>query len=48
MKFESEDIVFTPITELLSKVIDNRGRSCPTADKGIPLIATNCIPAEFA
>lgn len=46
MKFESEDIVFTPITELLSKVIDNRGRSCPTADKGIPLIATNCIGNE--
>ncbi len=46
MKFESEDIVFTPITSLLSQVIDNRGRTCPTAEKGIPLIATNCIGNE--
>ena len=46
MKFESEDIVFTPITSLLSEVIDNRGRTCPTAEKGIPLIATNCIGNE--
>ena len=34
---------FTPITELLSFIVDNRGKSVPTADKGIPLIATNCI-----
>lgn len=46
MKFESEDIVFTPITSLLSEVIDNRGRTCPTAEIGIPLIATNCIGNE--
>jgi type I restriction enzyme S subunit len=46
MKFESEDIVFTPITSLLSEVIDNRGRTCPTAETGIPLIATNCIGNE--
>ncbi|MBW4980612.1 restriction endonuclease subunit S [Marinobacter adhaerens] len=29
--------------ELLSKIVDNRGRTCPTAEDGIPLIATNCI-----
>lgn len=28
---------------LLSRVVDNRGRTAPTADGGIPLIATNCI-----
>lgn len=28
---------------LLSKVIDNRGRTCPTASTGTPLIATNCV-----
>jgi type I restriction enzyme S subunit len=33
----------TPFTELLSKIVDNRGRTCPTAETGIPLIATNCI-----
>lgn len=29
--------------ELLSNVVDNRGRTCPTAPGGRPLIATNCI-----
>lgn len=32
-----------PITDLLSDIIDNRGKSCPTAESGFPLIATNCI-----
>ncbi|WP_438765360.1 restriction endonuclease subunit S [Kushneria sp. TE3] len=31
------------LKDLLSHIVDNRGRSCPTAEKGIPLIATNCI-----
>lgn len=37
---------YVPITKLLSTVVDNRGRTCPTADLGIPLIATNCIRNE--
>ena len=36
-----------PFSELLSVVIDNRGKTCPTADSGIPLIATNCIRNEL-
>jgi type I restriction enzyme S subunit len=32
-----------PFTELLSNIVDNRGRTCPTAATGIPLIATNCV-----
>ncbi len=32
-----------PFTELLSDIVDNRGKTCPTANTGIPLIATNCI-----
>jgi len=32
-----------PFTELLSKIVDNRGRTCPTAESGLPLIATNCV-----
>ena len=36
-----------PFSELLSEVIDNRGKTCPTADDGIPLIATNCIRNEL-
>lgn len=31
------------LRDLLSFVVDNRGRTCPTADHGLPLIATNCI-----
>lgn len=30
-------------TDLLSSIIDNRGRTCPTATTGTPLIATNCV-----
>ena len=29
--------------DALSKIIDNRGKTAPTAETGIPLIATNCI-----
>jgi len=36
-----------PFSELLSDVIDNRGKTCPTAETGIPLIATNCIRNEL-
>ena len=32
-----------PISQLLEKIVDNRGKTVPTADNGIPLIATNCI-----
>ncbi len=28
---------------LLINVIDNRGKTCPTGDSGLPLIATNCV-----
>lgn len=36
-------ISYIPFTELVSEIIDNRGRTCPTSQIGIPLIATNCI-----
>lgn len=32
-----------PFTDLLSHIVDNRGRTCPTSDSGMPLIATNCV-----
>lgn len=31
------------LPELLSAIIDNRGRTCPTSPSGFPLIATNCV-----
>jgi type I restriction enzyme, S subunit len=30
-------------TDLLSTIIDNRGKTCPVQPYGIPLIATNCV-----
>ena len=32
--------------QLLSVIIDNRGKTVPTVENGIPLIATNCIKNE--
>ena len=37
------NISLKPFSELLSNVVDNRGRTCPTAPSGLALIATNCI-----
>lgn len=36
-------IEYIAFLELLCEIIDNRGRTCPTSESGIPLIATNCI-----
>lgn len=37
---------WVPFTELLSAIVDNRGRTCPVGEAGIPLIATNCIDSS--
>jgi len=29
--------------ELLSNIVDNRGKTCPVDEEGLPLIATNCV-----
>jgi len=34
---------YSVFTSLIKTVIDNRGKSVPTVEKGFPLIATNCI-----
>jgi len=39
----NNQIDFRPFGSLLKKIIDNRGRSCPVVESGLPLIATNCI-----
>jgi type I restriction enzyme S subunit len=36
-----------PFTSLLSDIVDNRGRTCPTSDTGIALIATNCVKNAY-
>lgn len=38
MKFETVSFL-----SLLSKIVDNRGKTCPVEDIGFPLIATNCV-----
>ena len=44
MKFNIwKDCPKVPITELLSFIVDNRGKTVPTADAGWKLIATNCV-----
>ena len=37
------DCVKYPITDLLSFIVDNRGKTVPTAESGHKLIATNCV-----
>lgn len=32
-----------PLSKTTKFIVDNRGRTAPTVDHGIPLIATNCI-----
>ena len=36
-----------PLTELLDFIVDNRGKTVPTSNTGIALIATNCIRNEY-
>ena len=42
----SEKINLVPFSDLLKQIVDNRGKTCPTVNSGIPLIATNCIKNE--
>lgn len=37
------DWTIKPLPKLLSFIVDNRGKTVPTSENGIPLIATNCI-----
>lgn len=38
-----KDCQYIELPKLLSIIVDNRGKSVPTCEKGIVLIATNCI-----
>jgi len=40
MSFKSETYTFK---DLLSDIVDNRGKTCPVEENGMPLIATNCV-----
>ncbi|MDO8727989.1 MAG: restriction endonuclease subunit S [Candidatus Methanoperedens sp.] len=43
----SSSLKYETFGSLLINVVDNRGKTCPTADSGIPLIATNCIVNNY-
>lgn len=43
----SSSLKYETFGSLLKNVVDNRGKTCPTADSGIPLIATNCIVNNY-
>jgi type I restriction enzyme S subunit len=43
----SNDMSYASFGSLLKKVVDNRGRTCPTSDTGLPLIATNCVTNKY-
>lgn len=34
---------YLPLEDLVDFIVDNRGKTVPTSESGIPLIATNCI-----
>ena len=34
---------FISLKDAVSHIVDNRGKTCPTSESGIPLIATNCV-----
>lgn len=38
MTFENK-----PFKSLLKAIVDNRGKTCPVEEQGLPLIATNCV-----
>lgn len=40
------DFEYVSLSNLVEEIIDNRGRTCPTSEQGIPLIATNCIKED--
>jgi type I restriction enzyme, S subunit len=40
---DREDFNLIPLSDTISFVIDNRGKTAPTEKTGIPLIATNCV-----
>ena len=42
-----EEVTYQSFGSLLKKVIDNRGKTCPVTDSGMPLIATNCISNNY-
>lgn len=47
MTYDMTNCPKVPLPELLSFVVDNRGKTVPTADSGHVLIATNCIRNEY-
>ena len=43
----SHSLKYETFGSLLKNVVDNRGKTCPITDSGMPLIATNCIVNDY-
>jgi type I restriction enzyme S subunit len=43
----SVEVSYQPFGSLLKNVVDNRGRTCPVGESGMPLIATNCVTNKY-
>lgn len=43
----SHPLKYETFGSLLKNIADNRGKTCPTAESGVPLIATNCINNNY-
>ena len=39
----ASDYTTYSFADLLSNIVDNRGKTCPVEETGLPLIATNCV-----
>ena len=46
-EYNIADASLIPLTDLVEFIVDNRGKTVPTASTGIKLIATNCIRNEY-
>ena len=46
MRFNIWECEKRPLPEILSHIVDNRGKTVPTSDDGHILIATNCVRNE--
>ena len=46
-EYNVSDAPLVALTDLVEFIVDNRGKTVPTAAKGIKLIATNCIKNEY-
>lgn len=43
----NNELNYQSFGSLLKNIVDNRGKTCPVVDNGLPLIATNCVSNDY-